>query len=121
MRRALILAGAAALTAGPATAAGAPTLLHIASHLPRPARASLDGARPVITPGFGATVVAVTAGAHTLKVVTAAGATYQATLDLRPEALMRWKGRGYWCVNLLEHSLQVYSPEDCQEDVTDAG
>ena len=40
---------------------------------------------------------------------------------LKPAALMRWKGKGYWCVNLLEHSLEVYSTEDCEEDVTDAG
>jgi hypothetical protein len=35
--------------------------------------------------------------------------------------MMTWNGRGYRCVNLLERSLEVYSAEDCQEEVTDAG
>ena len=57
-----------------------------------------------------------------LKVTTAAGATYHATLDLKPAALMRWKGKGYWCVNLFEHSVdEAHSTEDREEDVTDAG
>jgi hypothetical protein len=113
------LAAAAAFTASAAMAA--PTVLHIASHLPKAAKASLDGGKAVSTPGEGSTVVAVTAGPHVLKVVTSTGVTYQTTLNLKPAALMHWKGRGYWCVNLLEHSVEVYSTEDCQEDVTDAG
>ncbi len=111
-----------ALAAGSAAAAGAaPTLLHISTHLPKAAKASLDGGKPVTAPGEGSTVVAVTAGSHVLKVTTSAGVTYQTTLDLKTAALMRWKGKGYWCVNLLEHSAEVYSTEDCEEDVTDAG
>ena len=113
------LAGALAASAG--AAAGSPTLLHISSHLPKAAKASLDGGKPMTAPGEGSTVVAVAAGSHVLKVVTATGVTYQTTLDLKTAALMRWKGKGYWCVNLLEHSVQVYSAEDCEEDVTDAG
>lgn len=113
------LVGALAAPAG--MAAGAPTLLHISSHLPKAAKASLDGGKPVTAPGEGSTVMAVTAGSHVLKVVTATGVTYQTTLDLKAAALMRWKGKGYWCVNLLEHSAEVYSTEDCEEDVTDAG
>ena len=109
---------AAAAAAGAATS---PTLLHISSHLPKNAKASLDGAKPVTAPGEGSTVVAVTAGAHVLKVVTSTGVTYQTTLDLKPANLMKWKGKGYWCVNLLEHSVEVYSTENCEEDVTDAG
>ncbi len=114
------LASCAALSTQ-ALAAGAPTVLHISSHLPKTAKASLDGKPAIAAPGAGSVNTAVTAGHHVLKIVTAAGATYQTTLDLKPAALMSWKGRGYWCVNLLEHSLEVYSTEDCQEEVTDAG
>jgi hypothetical protein len=117
---ALMAIGALA-TASPSWAAGQTTLLHIASHLPKAAKASLDGAKPVTAPGYGSTVVAVGPGAHVLKVTTSTGATYQTTLNLKPEALMKWKGKGYWCVNLLEHSLEVYSTENCEEDVGDAG
>ncbi len=122
MRRiwALGLAACAAL-AGQAVAAGAPSVLHISSHLPKAAQASLDGKPAVRAPGYGSTNLPVAAGHHVLKIVTASGATYQAALDLKPAALMTWKGRGYWCVNLLERSLEVYSTEDCEEDVTDAG
>jgi len=105
----------------PSLAATAPTLLHISSHLPKAAKASLDGGKVVTAPGYGSTLVAVTAGSHVLKVTTSTGATYQTTLLLKPEALMKSKGKGYWCVNLLEHSVEVYSTEDCEEDVTDAG
>ena len=97
------------------------TVLHIASHLPKAAKASLDGGKSVTAPGYGSTVVAVTAGSHVLKVTTSTGVTYQQTLDLKAVNLMRWKGKGYWCVNLLEHSVEVYSTEDCEEDVEDAG
>jgi hypothetical protein len=116
----LLLGSIAAVTLA-STAMAEPTLLHIASHLPKAAKASLDGGKAIVAPGEGSAVVAVTAGHHVIKVTTSTGATYQATLVLKPEALMRWKGKGYWCVNLLEHSLEVYSTEDCEEDVTDAG
>jgi hypothetical protein len=97
------------------------TVLHIASHLSKNAKASLDGGKPVVAPGEGSTLVAASAGSHVLKVVTSTGATYQTTLNLKSAALLHWKGKGYWCVNLLEHSLEVYSTEDCEEDVEDAG
>jgi hypothetical protein len=102
-------------------AAAGTTVLHIASHLPKAAKASLDGGKAVTVPGDGSTVVPVAAGSHVLKVTTSTGVTYQTTLDLEPAVLMKWKGKGYWCVNLLEHALEVYSTEDCEEDVTDAG
>jgi len=116
----LCLAASAALAAQ-AVAAGVPTVLHISSHLPKAAKASLDGKPAVRAPGYGSTTVPVTAGHHVLKVVTAGGATYQTAFDLKPENLMTWKGKGYWCVNLLERSVDVYGPENCEEDVTDAG
>jgi hypothetical protein len=116
-----LLLGSLGALAAASTALAEPTALHIASHLPKAAKAALDGGKPVTAPGEGSVVVAVTAGPHVLKVVTATGAIYQAKLDLKPAALMRWKGKGYWCVNLLEGSLEVYSTEDCEEDVTDAG
>src|SRR5271154_670578 len=61
----------------PSLAATAPTLLHISSHLPKAAKASLDGGKVVTAPGYGSTLVAVTAGSHVLKVTTSTGATYQ--------------------------------------------
>ena len=116
------LAAISAMAAASASwAAGGVTVLHIASHLQKPAKASLDGGKAVTVPVDGSTVVAVTAGSHVLKVTTATGATYQTTLNLRPAVLVKWKGKGYWCVNLLDHSLEVYSTEDCEEDVVDAG
>jgi hypothetical protein len=120
MTGALVAIGALA-AASVSWAAGGTTLLHISSHLPKAAMASLDGGKPITAPGYGSTVVAVTAGSHVLKVTTSTGATYHTTLDLKPAALMKWKGKGYWCVNLLDHSLEVYSTENCEEDVTDAG
>jgi hypothetical protein len=113
-------AAAAAVFAASAAMAE-PTLLHIASHLPKAAKASLDGGKAVVVRGEGSVVVAASAGSHTLSVTTATGHTYKSPLDLKPAALMRWKGKGYWCVNLLESSVEVYSTEDCEEDVTDAG
>jgi hypothetical protein len=97
------------------------TVLHVASHLPKAAKASLDGGKAVTVPGDGSTVVSVTAGSHVLKVVTSTGVTYQTTLSLKAASLLHWKGKGYWCVNLLDKSLEVYSTEDCEEDVEDAG
>lgn len=114
------LAAGAALAAQAAGAA-TPTVLHVSSHLPKAARVSLDGKPAVAAPGYGSTNTPATAGHHTLKIVTATGASYQAPLELKPAQLMTWKGRGYWCVNLLERSFEVYSAEDCQEEVTDAG
>ncbi|HWF78431.1 MAG TPA: hypothetical protein VN694_14795 [Caulobacteraceae bacterium] len=107
--------------AAQAVAAATPTVLHISSHLPKTAKASLDGKPAVAAPGYGSTNTPAAAGHHTLKIVTATGAAYQAALELKPAQLMTWKGRGYWCVNLLEHSFEVYSAEDCQEEVSDAG
>ena len=111
----------AGFLAAQSLAAAPATVLHVASHLPKAAKVSLDGGKAVSAPGEGSTVLAVAAGHHVLKVVTATGATYQSPLDLSPAKLMKWHGKGYWCVNLLEHSLEVYSTEDCEEDVTDAG
>ncbi|HLY77769.1 MAG TPA: hypothetical protein VKQ70_00230 [Caulobacteraceae bacterium] len=116
-----LVAIAALVAASASWAAGGVTLLHIASHLPKAAKASLDGGKAIVAPSYGSVVVAVAAGSHVLKVTTATGAIYQTTLALKPAALMTWKGKGYWCVNLLEHSLEVYSTEDCEEDLTDAG
>ena len=107
--------------AAQAVAAATPTVLHISSHLPKSARASLDGKPPIAAPGYGSTNTPAAAGHHVLKIVTATGAAYQAPLELTSAQLMTWKGRGYWCVNLLEHSFEVYSAEDCEEEVTDAG
>lgn len=122
MRLILATVAAAALTAFAANAAPpAPTLLHISSHLAHQARASLDGAAAVSVPGYGSTNVPVAAGTHALKITTSAGATYATPLDLKVAALMRWHGKGYWCVNLLAHALEIYSTEDCEEEVTDAG
>ena len=107
----------AAAWAAPAT----PTVLHISSHLPKAAKVSLDGKPAISAPGYGSTNVPATAGRHVLRVTTPAGAAYAKTLDLQPQNLMTWKGRGYWCVNLLDHDLEVYSTENCEEEVTDAG
>ncbi|HEX7758692.1 MAG TPA: hypothetical protein VF459_04270 [Caulobacteraceae bacterium] len=103
--------------AGPAAA----TALHISSHLAEAAKVAVDGGKAVTAPGYGSTVVTLGAGHHVLKVTSAEGATYQGTLDLKPGDLMTWHGKGYWCVNLLETSLEPYSKDECQEDVTDAG
>lgn len=116
-----MVAAAAAALGGAAWARPAATVLHISSHLPKTARASLDGAPAVPAPGYGSTNVPAGAGRHTLRITTAAGVTYQQVLDLDPGKLMKWHGRGYWCVNLLERSFEVYSTEDCREEVTDAG
>jgi hypothetical protein len=123
----LLLGGAAALLAGATLAkpvhhaAGGATVLHISSHLAENAKVSVDGGKAVTAPGYGATVVTLGAGHHVLKVISAEGATYQGILELKPGDLMTWHGKGYWCVNLLETSLQPYSKDECQEDVTDAG
>jgi hypothetical protein len=119
--RAWIVSGAALVLAASSLAAAAPTLLHVSSHLPKAAKVSLDGAAPVRAPGYGSTVIPVTAGHHVLKVTTATGVTYQQPLDLTAGQLFKWKGKGYWCVNLMERSFEVYSAENCNEDVADAG
>jgi hypothetical protein len=121
MKRVIGSIAAAAVALAATGAIAETTLLHISSHLPKAAKASLDGGNAVSAPGEGSVVVAASAGSHVLKVTTAAGVTYQTTLNLKPAALMKWKGKGYWCVNLLDKSLEVYSTEDCNEDVTDAG
>jgi hypothetical protein len=123
MRKAIVIVAsvAAALAAAQAVAAGAPTMLHVSSNLPKAAKVSLDGGKLVSAPGQGSTNLAVTAGHHMLKVTTPTGVTYQAPLDLKAANLMTWHGKGYWCVNLLARSLDVYSTEDCEEEVGDAG
>jgi hypothetical protein len=121
MRIVILLAALGLLAAQGAGAAGIPTVLHISSHLAQTAGASLDGKPAVAAPGYSSTDVPVKAGRHVLKVTTAAGAAYQTKLDLKAANLMTWHGQGYWCVNLLAASLEVYSKEDCQEEVTDAG
>ena len=121
MRRIGLMALAICAAATQALATGVPTVLHVSSHLPKAAKASLDGGKAVTVPGDGSTVVSVTAGSHVLKVVTSTGVTYQTTLSLKAASLLHWKGKGYWCVNLLDKSLEVYSTEDCEEDVEDAG
>jgi hypothetical protein len=101
-------------------AAAKSNLLHISSHLAEAAQVTVDG-KTVTAPGYGSTSTPVAAGHHVLKVISAHGVNYQGALDLKEADLMTWKGKGYWCVNLLESSLQPYSKEECQEDVTDAG
>lgn len=103
------------------TAANPATVLHISSHLAKSAKVSVDGGKLVTAPGYGSTIVALGAGRHLLKVTSANGKSYQGTLDLKAADLMTWHGKGYWCVNLLESSLEPYSKDECQEDVTDAG
>lgn len=120
MQKLLAMTLAASLAAGAAGAA-TPTVLHVSSHLSQNATASLDGHAAVTAPGEGSTNVRVTAGRHVLKVTTAAHATYEVPLDLKAATLMRWHGKGYWCVNLLDGSADIYSKSDCQEEVTDAG
>jgi hypothetical protein len=116
-----LVAALALLAAGSANAAGAPTVLHISSHLEKTAKASLDGRPAVSVEGAGATNVSAVAGRHVLKIVTATGATYTTALDLKASMLMKWHGKGYWCVNLLVHSMDKYDEDECREEVTDAG
>jgi hypothetical protein len=124
MRTIAILGLTALLGAGASAALGGEmnrTVLHISSHLDKTARASLDGAPAVAAPGDGSVNVPTIAGHHVLKVTTSTGVVYSTPLNLAPATLMHWKGTGYWCVNLLDNSLEVYSKDDCQEEVTDAG
>jgi hypothetical protein len=116
-----LIAVLALLAAQNAVAAGAPTVLHISSHLEKIAKASLDGKPAVSVEGAGSTNVAAAVGHHVLKIVTATGATYSTPLDLKPATLMRWRGKDYWCVNLLDHSMDIYSKDECEEEVTDGG
>jgi hypothetical protein len=118
---AALIAGTTLLAAQDAGAAGAPTVLHISSHLPKTAKASLDGKPAVSVEGAGSTDVPAAAGHHVLKIVTSTGAAYTTPLNLTPSVLMRWHGKGYWCVNLLDHSMDIYSKDECEEEVTDAG
>ena len=118
---ALLCGAALAKTGRHAASAGGATVLHISSHLAESASVVVDGATPLTAPGYGSTVVALSAGHHVLKVTSHEGAAYQGTLDLKAADLMAWRGKGYWCVNLLEAALEPYSKDECQEDVTDAG
>ena len=121
MKRIVTVALAVALSGAALAKGAAPSLLHISSHLPRKATVWVDGGKPVSAPGEGSTSVPITAGHHVLKVRTSTGVTYTADLELKPEELLTWKGHGYWCVNLLERSVDLYSVENCDEDVADAG
>ena len=103
-----------------AAAASKANVLHISSHLAESAQVTVDG-KPITAPGYGSTTTPIAAGHHVLKVTSAHGVNYQGDLDLKEADLMTWKGKGYWCVNLLESSLEPYSKDECQEDVTDAG
>lgn len=117
-----LAAAAAALAARPAhhASAGGATVLHISSHLAEAAHVVVDG-KAITAPGYGSTVIALGAGHHVLKVTSEHDVNYQGALDLKAADLMTWHGKGYWCVNLLESSLEPYSKDECQEDVTDAG
>lgn len=116
-----LAAAAAALAARPSHhAGGGAAVLHISSHLAEAAQVTLDG-KAITAPGYGSTTAPVAAGHHVMKVKSVNGVDYQAAIDLKLADLMTWKGKGYWCVNLLESSLQSYSSDECQEDVTDAG
>ena len=87
-RTTAIALGIAALGFAAAARAPTPSVLHISSHLPKTAKASLDGGKPVRAPGEGSVNVPVTAGHHTLTVTTATGATYKTDLDLKGADLM---------------------------------
>lgn len=120
MRR-LLSAPAVLAAIGLMGAAAPPTLLHISSHLPQAATVRIDNGAPVRVPGEGSTAVRMNAGRHTLHVTPAHGAPYNAFVNAAPMRLMHWRGRGYWCVNLLTRTIQTYSTAECREDVTDAG
>lgn len=116
------IGGLAAVLGLVAVAQAAPhgPVLHISSHLPRAAKVSVDGRPAVTAPRYGSVETPVAAGDHLLA-VTAPGVAYRGRLHLQPGALMRWRGRAYWCVNLLKDALEPYTREECQEEVTDAG
>ena len=109
-----------AVLASVAMAAPAGPVLHISSHLPHAAKVSVDGRPPVTAPGYGSVETPIAAGQHVLS-VTAPGVAYRSRLSLKPPVLMHWRGRAYWCVNLLENALEPYTRGECQEEVTDAG
>jgi hypothetical protein len=96
-----VAATLAALGVQSAARAATPTALHISSHLPKTAKASLDGGKSVGAPGYGSVNVPTTAGHHVLTITTSTGVTYKTDLDFKPSVLMTWRHRGYWCVNLL--------------------
>ena len=118
---AVVLASGLMALASAAVSAGRGPVLHISSHLPTAARVSIDGRPPVTAPGEGQVETPITPGTHSLKVTGDHGVSYQGRLALDPAQIMRWHGRGYWCVNLLDHGLQPYSRDECEMDVTDAG
>jgi hypothetical protein len=124
MKRLSGLALAAAvglLCASGAEAAPGRPILHISSHLSQAARVSVDGAAPLSAPGEGSVETPVAAGAHVLKVAGPGDVAYQGALTLDAHQLMRWHGRAYWCVNLLQDRLEPYTRDECQEEVTDGG
>ena len=122
MRR-LVLAATilAALTSTAQGRAAPGTWLHISSHLPGAAKVSIDGAPAVTAPGEGQVDAKLGAGHHTLKVTAAQGVAYVGVLDLSPSALFTFHGKSYWCVNLLDKSLEPYSKDECQEEVSYRG
>ena len=130
--RAILMTGLAAALAA-ATAADAKThtrkpkppapayLLHISSHLAENAKVSVDGGAPVTAPGYGSADAPITAGKHSLKITSPEGVSYTRELNLDPATLFVFRGKRYWCVNLLETALDRYSQEECQQDVSDRG
>jgi hypothetical protein len=121
MRTMAIIAAVSAVMLTAAARPGAGPYLHISSHLAEDAQVQIDGGKAVRAPGYGSVKVRIAAGKHILKVTSAAGVAYQSGLVLELPNLMRDKGKGYWCVNLMESSFELYGPENCAEDVTDGG
>lgn len=114
-----MLGMALAAPALPRTLAG--QVLHISSHLAKDAQVSVDGLPAVVAPGYGSVNVPTAAGVHTLTVTSAGGVAYTGSLTLKPAAMMRWRDRGFWCVNLLKDAVEPYSKDECEEEVEDAG
>jgi len=111
------LAAAAVALMGTAPARGT---LHISSHLPQAAQVIIDGRQRVHAPATGEASVPMTAGRHSIH-VDARGVGYTTMFNATPETLFQHHGRGYWCINLLAGSIQVYSRAECAEDVLDRG
>jgi hypothetical protein len=121
MRRMITATSVVLALAGAAGAAPGGPVLHISSHLPAAAKVSVDGRPVVVAPGYGSVETPIAAGPHVLAVTAPGGVAYRRPLNLRPQILMHWHGRAYWCVNLLREGVEPYSRDECQEDVTDAG
>jgi hypothetical protein len=113
----LALAGAAVVMMGSTPARGT---LHISSHLPQAAQVVIDGHQALRAPATGEVSVPLTAGRHSVR-VNARGVGYSTVFNATPETLFQHGGRGYWCINLLAGSIQVYSRAECAEDVLDRG